>query len=102
MTQTFTHAVYHLAANPEFAPPLREEVERIIAEEGWSKKAMSRMHRVDSFLRESLRYNGIESSTSLIDPRFNSHVSLIVIQLSSCARSSAISISPTVHVCQQA
>nr|BAL05133.1 cytochrome P450 [Phanerodontia chrysosporium] len=58
-SNTFTHALYHLAANPEYITPLREEVETAISEEGWTKAAMSRLRKVDSFLRESLRLNGI-------------------------------------------
>lgn len=51
--------MYHLAANPEFIGPLREEMERVIAAEGWTKTAMGRMWRLDSFLRESQRVNSI-------------------------------------------
>lgn len=63
--QTFTHALYHLAANPEIAGTLREEVQALVEEDGWKTSVISRMHKVDSFLRESLRYNGIASSMSL-------------------------------------
>lgn len=56
--QIFTHALYHLAAEPHYIQPIREEVEAVIAEEGWSKVAMTKMHKLDSFLKESLRYNG--------------------------------------------
>jgi len=43
--------------------PLREEVESIIATEGWSKGALAKMHRIDSFLKESQRMEGIASMT---------------------------------------
>ncbi|GJE97793.1 cytochrome P450 [Phanerochaete sordida] len=56
---TFTHAIYHLAAQPEFIAPLRDEVEGVIAEEGWTKNAICKMRKVDSLLRETLRYNGV-------------------------------------------
>ncbi|KAI0046794.1 cytochrome P450 [Auriscalpium vulgare] len=62
---TFTHVMYHLAANPEYQAPLREEVETIIAEEGWTKAAMSRMWRVDSFIRESQRVNGMGEASMM-------------------------------------
>ncbi|OSC97933.1 cytochrome P450 [Trametes coccinea BRFM310] len=52
---TFTHALYNLAANPQYIQPLREEVERIIAEEGWTKTSLGKMYKVDSFLKESMR-----------------------------------------------
>ncbi|KAF9500193.1 hypothetical protein BDN71DRAFT_1427462 [Pleurotus eryngii] len=45
----------------EYALPLREEVEAIIGEEGWSKAAMGEMLRVDSFVRETVRYQGINA-----------------------------------------
>ncbi|KAI8989894.1 cytochrome P450 [Trametes punicea] len=52
---TFTHALYNLAAYPEYQQPLREEVESIIAEEGWTKTSIGKMRKVDSFLKESMR-----------------------------------------------
>ncbi|GJE97791.1 cytochrome P450 [Phanerochaete sordida] len=58
-SNSFTYALYHLAASPEFAAPLREEIEAVVAEDGWTKISMGKMWRLDSFLRESQRYNGI-------------------------------------------
>jgi hypothetical protein len=34
---------------------MREEAERVIAAEGWTKAALGKMHKIDSFLRESMR-----------------------------------------------
>ncbi|KAJ7195018.1 cytochrome P450 [Mycena rebaudengoi] len=56
---TFTHALFDLAAHPEYITPLRLEVERIVSDEGWTKEALGNMHQIDSFLRESQRMNGI-------------------------------------------
>ena len=56
--QNFTHALYHLAAEPEHAAILREEVDAIVKEDGWTKAGIDRMVKVDSFLRESQRVNG--------------------------------------------
>jgi len=53
----FTHALFHLAAEPQYLAPLREEVETIIKEDGWSRTAISNMHKLDSFLKESHRMN---------------------------------------------
>ncbi|KAI0654469.1 cytochrome P450 [Cubamyces menziesii] len=58
-SNSITHAIYHLAERPEYLQPLREEIEPIIREEGWTKAAMAKMWKLDSFLRESQRYNGI-------------------------------------------
>ena len=57
--QTFTHALYNLAAHTEYIQPLREEVEGIIAEEGWTKASLGKMRKLDSFLKESQRVNGV-------------------------------------------
>ncbi|KAJ6627497.1 cytochrome P450 [Mycena sp. CBHHK59/15] len=61
---TFTHALFDLAAFPSCVEPMREEVDGIVKEEGWSKAAVGKMHKLDSFLRESQRYNG-NSITSM-------------------------------------
>ena len=60
--QTFTHALYHLAANPDrYLPALRDEVEGVTKEYGWSKTAITKMHYLDSFLKETQRFNGFAS-----------------------------------------
>ncbi|KAF9528911.1 cytochrome P450 [Crepidotus variabilis] len=51
----FTQALYDLAARQEYVQPLREEVEKVIAREGWTKAALDQMPQVDSFLKESQR-----------------------------------------------
>ena len=53
-----THALYDLAAHPEWFTPLREEIEPIIAAEGWTKAALGKMWKLDSMLKESQRFNG--------------------------------------------
>jgi cytochrome P450 len=60
--QAFIHALYDLASNTEYVPELRQEVESIIREQGWTKAAIDRMNKLDSFLRESQRVHGIGSS----------------------------------------
>lgn len=41
---------------------MREEVEAIIREEGWTKVALGKMRKIDSFLRESQCFNGLGAS----------------------------------------
>lgn len=41
-------------------------MESIIAEEGWSKAAMSRMRKLDSFFKESQRMNGLAMSMVIL------------------------------------
>ncbi|KAI0320025.1 cytochrome P450 [Amylostereum chailletii] len=60
---SFTHALYHLAAGPEYVNPLRKEIETVVAAEGWTKAAMVKMRKLDSFLRESQRFNGLGFAT---------------------------------------
>ncbi|KAF7360043.1 hypothetical protein MVEN_00732100 [Mycena venus] len=55
---TLTAALYDLAVHPEHILPMREEAERVIAAEGWTKAALGNMHKIDSFLRESQRLRG--------------------------------------------
>ncbi|KAJ6557997.1 cytochrome P450 [Mycena capillaripes] len=54
-TQGFVHALYNLAAHPEYAEPLRKEVESVLYSEGWTKAAMGKMVKLDSFFKESSR-----------------------------------------------
>ncbi len=56
--QVFKTAVYALAAHPEYVEILRTEVESAIAEEGWTKAAVGKMDRLDSFLKEAQRLYG--------------------------------------------
>jgi hypothetical protein len=54
--QSFLHALYNLAANLQYVEPLREEIESIVKSEGWSKGALGKMIKLDSFLKESARF----------------------------------------------
>ncbi|KAH0837779.1 cytochrome P450 [Lanmaoa asiatica] len=60
-SNAFTIALYNLAANPHYVQPLREEVEAIVEKEGWSRTSLSKMRKVDSFLKESVRMEGGET-----------------------------------------
>ncbi|RYP33120.1 hypothetical protein DL767_004905 [Monosporascus sp. MG133] len=54
---TTMHALFDLCANPQFTQPLREEIRQVIAEDGWSMPAISRLKKLDSFIKESQRLN---------------------------------------------
>jgi len=58
-SNSFTHALYNLAANPQYIQDLRDEVEPIIKEEGWSKVSVGKMHKLDSFMKETQRIHGV-------------------------------------------
>lgn len=61
-TSTFsmTHTILDLVASkPEHVDELREEIRTVLAEHGgeWNKRALAKMFKLDSVLRESLRLN---------------------------------------------
>jgi len=55
----FTNALYLIATYPQYVQPLREEIEAVIKEEGWTKAAMNNLRKVDSFIKEAQRYMGL-------------------------------------------
>ncbi|KAF2128092.1 putative cytochrome P450, partial [Dothidotthia symphoricarpi CBS 119687] len=56
-TMAGAHAIYDMCANPEYFEPLRTEVETVLEEDdgGWGKPTLTKMRKMDSFLRESQR-----------------------------------------------
>ncbi|KAJ7314629.1 hypothetical protein DFH08DRAFT_821289 [Mycena albidolilacea] len=44
-----------LTTRPELIQPLRDEAERVFEREGWTKNALNKMIKMDSFLRETQR-----------------------------------------------
>ena len=59
-TMTLTNVLYDLAAHPEYAEVLREEIQCISAEEPSGilrKKTMPKLRKLDSFIKESQRIN---------------------------------------------
>ena len=59
MRKAFTQALFFLATNAQYIEPLREEVKGIIAKDGWSKASLGKMRKLDSFLKECQRIEGI-------------------------------------------
>ncbi|KAJ7065402.1 cytochrome P450 [Mycena amicta] len=58
-TDTFVHMLFDIATHQSYVQPLREEIEAIVNEEGWTRASMGKMYKLDSFLRESQRLHGI-------------------------------------------
>jgi cytochrome P450 len=55
-TMAGAHAVYDMCARPDYFAPLRAEVENVLKEDGgWGKPTLTKMRKMDSFLRESQR-----------------------------------------------
>ncbi|KAH8828884.1 cytochrome P450 [Flagelloscypha sp. PMI_526] len=63
-TMTVTHALFDLATNPQYINPLREEVEAVTNEHGWSKASLHKMKKLDSLVKESSRMWGIAATSS--------------------------------------
>ncbi|KAF8887264.1 cytochrome P450 [Gymnopilus junonius] len=56
ISMIFVLALQEIAKKPEkYLQPLRDEVEVVVGEEGWSKAAVSKMYKMDSFFRELQR-----------------------------------------------
>ncbi|KJA17748.1 hypothetical protein HYPSUDRAFT_205974 [Hypholoma sublateritium FD-334 SS-4] len=45
-------ALYELTTRPEYIQPLRDEVEEMLSQDGWTKEGISKLHRMDSFFKE--------------------------------------------------
>ncbi|KIL65470.1 hypothetical protein M378DRAFT_24043 [Amanita muscaria Koide BX008] len=58
-TMSFTSVLYELATRPEYIQPLRDEVEAVMKEEGWSQGSVRRLWKVDSFIKECLRVSTV-------------------------------------------
>ena len=65
-SQVVTHSLYNLATYPEYVQPLREEIETVIQEQGWSKASVAEMTKLDSFVKETMRVSQIAECTYLI------------------------------------
>jgi hypothetical protein len=66
--------LYRLLSNPKYLGPLRQEIEAVTGEEGWTKAGLDKMYKLDSFLRETQRIDGIlsgslESSPNILSKR---------------------------------
>lgn len=66
--QAFTHALYTLAANPEYIQPLRDEVHRVVEERGWTRDSIADLREVDSFLKESMRISSSSRAFPALPP----------------------------------
>lgn len=55
------HVLYDLLTHPEYLEPIRDEIRQVVKEDGpwmtWSKPAFSKLRKLDSFMRESQRFN---------------------------------------------
>ena len=88
------HVLYDLVARPEYFEPIRAEIEEISKKDGewekWEKSSFTKLRKLDSFMRESQRFNpptllsmhrvmlqDHEFTDNTVIPR-NAHVSMAV------------------------
>ncbi|KAF5360893.1 hypothetical protein D9756_004514 [Leucocoprinus leucothites] len=70
-SMVMSHVLFDLAVRPEYIEPLRQEAQEIIESEGWSKNAIAKLYKMDSFVHESVRYSslsGISMMRKVCDP----------------------------------
>ncbi|KAI9801587.1 MAG: hypothetical protein M1825_003266 [Sarcosagium campestre] len=59
---TYLNCMFDLATHPEIHEELRQEVEQVVREKGWTKQAVNDLRKIDSFMTESQRLSPIASS----------------------------------------
>ena len=68
-----THLLYDLCARPQYIEPLRQEIESVLAEEGaLPKAALNKLVLLDSFMKESQRFNPLSFRTCVRILKFSS------------------------------
>ncbi|KAF8423320.1 cytochrome P450 [Tirmania nivea] len=55
---TLYECLFRLAMHPEYIPDLRQEINYTIVHNGWTKVAMAKLVKLDSFMRETHRFSG--------------------------------------------
>ena len=56
LPKALTNILYDMTTYPEYIGPMREEVETVISDEGWTTASMGKLRKVDSFIKESQRF----------------------------------------------
>ena len=57
-TMALVEAIYDLCAYPEYIEELRDEVQQAVSQDGgWHKTTLTKMRKLDSFMKESQRVN---------------------------------------------
>lgn len=59
-SQLITNAIFNLATYPEYFPILKQEINSVLEESGgqWTLESMVKLKKLDSFMKETLRYSG--------------------------------------------
>lgn len=69
-TMLTTNVLYDLVSRPEYIEPLREEIQEVLAQNGgiFTKYVLEHLKKMDSFMRESQRWNPMNFCTYLYFP----------------------------------
>ena len=66
---TFLDALYDLALHPEIHDELRQEILSVMGQEGkWTKQGLTKLIKMDSFMKESARWHPFLAGESLRYP----------------------------------
>jgi cytochrome P450 len=67
---TMTQTLYDLCEHPEYFEPIREELVRVLREDGgWGKTTLNKLWKLDSLIKESQRFSPVfmrKTSTALL------------------------------------
>lgn len=64
-SMTAAQVLFDLIEHPEYIEPIREEIVQALDEEGgWKKTTLTKLRKLDSFMKESQRLNGPSLSKS--------------------------------------
>lgn len=56
-SMAITNAILDLCEHPEYITILREEIKDVLQDDGWQKDTHTKLHKMDSFLKESQRFS---------------------------------------------
>lgn len=56
-SMAITNAILDLCEHPEYITMLREEIQHALQDDGWQRNTDSKLHKMDSFLKESQRFS---------------------------------------------
>ncbi|KAL0952913.1 hypothetical protein HGRIS_007128 [Hohenbuehelia grisea] len=57
----FTQSLFNLVSRPQYLQPLRKEVEEALHQHGWTRRALDSLPLLDSFVKETMRFNEMGS-----------------------------------------
>ncbi|EAU87975.2 cytochrome P450 [Coprinopsis cinerea okayama7 len=60
-TITLSNTLFELASRHEYIAPLREEIDQVLKEYGWTKEGMGKMRKLDSFIKEVSRLHTLSA-----------------------------------------